>query len=72
MYAIESMIDMGLHGAIWTSDIHRTVAARISICNPNVVTMDSLMNNVKIVNNLSDKDVREVTFADLSRKGCVI
>ena len=72
MYGFEEMIDMGLKGTDWTSPDHRIVAVNACICNPNVTTMDDLRNNVKVINSVSQEEIRTVTGEQLVSRGCYI
>lgn len=73
MYAFDTMIDLALRdGQEWSSDIHRTIAVKACIANPAVRMMDTLRNNVNIINNIPHERIKEVTFQDLVDMGCWI
>lgn len=73
MYMMESMIEMGLQkGEKWTSDDHRTVAVNACIGNPNINRMQILQDNIKIINQVPQDQIRQVTAEQLEELGCVI
>lgn len=72
MYMFKDMIDMGLQGSEWTSDDHMVVAVNACIGNLSVKTMDDLSNNVKVINQIPQDEIRLVTGMDLILKGCYL
>lgn len=72
MYLFEDMIDLGLRDADWKSGDHRIVAVNACIGNPSVKTLDDLINNVKVINEIPQEKIRLVTGEDLIQKGCYI
>lgn len=70
MYAVESMIDMGLKkDQKWPSKAHRKVACEIALCNPMVTTRDQLNSIVQKVCAIPQDKIKKVTFADLPKYG---
>jgi len=76
MYICEEFIDMGLEAVEpkmeWTSPLHRSVAVAICLNNPRITTLESLANNIKIVNSISKDEIGQTTYPDLLKMGCDI
>lgn len=70
MYAIESMIDLGLQdGQEWPSDAHRKVAMTLMLCNPLVKTRTALNEGVQKVISIPVNRIKSVTLAELPEFG---
>lgn len=69
MYMIQEMIDQGLkEGQKWPSEGHRVVASIIGLCNPRVVTHDSLTDIVQAVIKIPVDEITFVTYEDCATK----
>ena len=75
MYAFESMIDLGLKNAgfkKWKSDWHRVVAVNMCIGNPAVKNMDTLIENVKLIQAVPNDKIRKLTVMEAIKMGIVL
>ena len=69
MYIVSDFIDMGLlEGQVWPSEVYRTVASNIAICNPNVRDRDTLTQIVQSVLKVPERDIRFITLDQLIQK----
>lgn len=72
MYIHPSSLDEKFIGFEWKSKIHRQVAENSLLCNREIKTKDTLVDQAKIINEIPEDRIELVTFKDLMNKGILI
>ncbi len=66
MYILPEFLEYGLKdGQIWPSDIHKTVAGVVALCNPNVTTRDRLNEVVQSILKVPLNRIEGITYPQL-------
>lgn len=70
MYAFPSMIDMTKIS--WTSPAHKQVVISLLIGNGRIDTLDDLIHYATIINSLTEKQVKSLTYCKAAKLGIPI
>ena len=62
---MDEFVDTALGDGTWSSPDHRHLAVQRCICNPELFNMTELCKIVKVINELPQGRVREITYAEL-------
>lgn len=67
MYIFPEFLEAALRNGnmTWASEKHKTLAEKILLCNPRYVSMDALVDGVRIVNSISFDKLETITVKEV-------
>jgi len=72
MYCFPEMLELGLKGKPWKSDAHRVVAEKLLLANPRINTLQLMIDNLAIIQSLSEEKVKRITLCDALYLGILV